>query len=366
MWSTTLSSWCSNGRNRDEPRRLEQGASWAGAGMMPAAKLSVIIPAFNAGETLGRCLAALKAQPESEECEIIVVDDASSDETPAIARAAGVICLRQETNRGAAAARNLGAKAAGAELLLFVDADVALTEKSLGRVMEFFSRRPEIAAGVGSYTPRPGRSDFGSLYHNLFTYYHHDLSGAEVEWFWGAIGAVRREAFTAVGGFDERYAGAAAEDIQFGFELSRLGRRIAYLREVQGEHLHRFSLRRLLWNDYRKAVLWIKLSVTRRHRHGFSNPANAVGLAAAGLFAPSLAGWCLGGAWALAPLLCLAVFVLAGGRFYKFLAREMGLGFALRAVPLHFLSFLVIAAGTGMGLVGLALGRPLQSKSPWL
>lgn len=335
-----------------------------------APKLSVIIPAFNAAASLGECLAALKRQDEIEQIEVLVVDDASTDATADLARQAGVLCLRQETNRGAAAARNQGAKQAQAELLLFVDADVALQPSAISKLLNFFQSHPEFAAAIGAYTPVSTRSDACSRYHNFFTFYHHNLSGSEVEWFWGAMGAVRREAFRAGGGFDERYAGAAAEDIQFGYELAERGHRIAYLRELAGDHLHHFGLRSMLWNDYRKAVLGVKLYLTRkrpgRGRHGFSNPANALALAAVSLLVLSLFGLGLGFLPWSAPLLCLILFLMAGGKFYLAMARRLGLGFLLQAVPLHLLSFMVIAAGTGMGLLGLALGRPLQGKSSWL
>jgi len=336
---------------------------------MPPA-VSVVIPAFNAGATLPACLAWLKRQEFPGEFEVIVVDDASRDDSAGLAEAEGVRLLRQPENRGAAAARNLGAKSARAEILFFVDADVALQPRVLSRLLRFFESHPEFAAAVGTYTALSPRRDACSRYHNFFTFFHHDLSGDRVEWFWGAIGAVRREAFQAVGGFDERYAGAAAEDIQFGYELSERGGRIAYLRDLAGDHLHPFTLRSMLWNDYRKAVLGAKLYLTRRrpgrHRHGFSNSANAVALAAAFFLILSLVSFLLGEGGLLAPLVCLAVFIFASRKFYRFLAERLGFFFLAQAVPLHLLSFLVIAAGTVMGLIGLALGRPLHGKSPWL
>ena len=333
-------------------------------------RLSVIIPAFNAAASLGECLAALKRQEGAGEFEVLVVDDASTDLTAEIARQAGATCIRQEENRGAAAARNLGAGAAGAGLLLFVDADVALLPAALKNLLEFFERRPEFAAAIGTYTPVSPLRDACSLYHNFFTFYHHDLSGDEIEWFWGAMGAVRREALAAIGGFDERYAGAAAEDIELGYELSACGYRIAYFRELSGEHLHRFRLRSMLWNDYRKAVLGTKLYLTRKRpgggRHGFSNPGNALALAAALGLIGSLLAHFLGLLSWLAPLVCLILFLVASRKFYRALARRLGFGFLAQAIPLHLLSFLVIAAGTVMGLAGLALGRPLPGKSSWL
>ena len=335
-----------------------------------APKLSVIIPAYNAAASLGECLAALKRQEGAPDFEVLVVDDASTDATAEIARQAGVIYLRQEQNLGAAAARNRGAKQAQGELLLFLDADVALQKDATAKLGRFFQSHPELAAAIGTYTPISSRPDPCSRYHNFFTFYHHDLSGDEVEWFWGAIGAVRREAFLAAGGFDERYAGAAAEDIQFGYELCERGYRIAYLRELAGDHLHRFGLRSMLWNDYRKAVLGTKLYLTRkrpgRGRHGFSNPANALALIAVLLLMVSLLGLGFGLVPWFTPLLCLILFMVVNGKFYRALAESLGGKFLLAAVPLHLLSFLAIAAGTVMGLAGLALGRPRQGKSSWL
>ena len=335
-----------------------------------APKLSVIIPAFNAARCLGECLAALQRQDCAGDFEVLVVDDASTDLTAELARQAGVSCLRLEQNRGAAAARNRGVAAAAAELLLFVDADVALQAQAISRLLDFFDRHPEFASVIGTYTARSTLPNPCSRYHNFFTFYHHDLSGSEVEWFWGAMGAVRRPALAAAGGFDERYAGAAAEDIQLGYELSERGYRIAYFRELCGDHLHRFSLRSMLWNDYRKAVLGTKLYLTRkrpgRGRHGFSNPDNALALAAAFGCIGSLPALLLGLVSWPAPLVCLILFILVNRKFYRALARRLGFGFLAQAIPLHWLSFLAIAAGTVMGLLGLALGRPAQGRSSWL
>jgi di/tricarboxylate transporter len=126
----------------------------------------------------------------------------------------------------------------------------------------------------------------------------------------------------------------------------------------------------MLWNDYRKAVLGTKLYLTRkrpgRGRHGFSNPDNTLALAAAFGCIGSLPALLLGLVSWLAPLVCLILFILVSRKFYRALARRLGFGFLVQAIPLHLLSFLVIAAGTIMGLLGLALGRPAQGRSSWL
>ena len=87
-------------------------------------KFSIIIPAYNAAVTLPRCLDSVKGQPD---CEILLIDDGSADETAAIAAKYGenIRILRTE-HRGVSAARNRGLDLAQGEYILFLDADDTL------------------------------------------------------------------------------------------------------------------------------------------------------------------------------------------------------------------------------------------------
>lgn len=89
--------------------------------------ISVIIPTWNRVGLLGRAIRSVLAQDPAP-CELIVVDDGSTDDTPNVVRemagqAAVPICLLRQENRGAAAARNRGIKAARGELIAFLDSD---------------------------------------------------------------------------------------------------------------------------------------------------------------------------------------------------------------------------------------------------
>lgn len=115
---------------------------------MPAgfADVSVITPAYNAGNTIARTLASIAAQT-LRPSEVIVVDDGSTDGTAAIAEsfAPGMTgirlkIIRQET-RGAAAARNTAIKAAGGKWLAFLDADDEWLPAKIERCMTELSRR---------------------------------------------------------------------------------------------------------------------------------------------------------------------------------------------------------------------------------
>ena len=117
-------------------------------------ELSIIVPAFNCVPALRKSLAALQAQA-GENMEIIVVDDASTDNTPAVAAETGVQVVRAPRNGGPGMARNLGVAVAAGVIVLFVDSDVVIGPGVLNRVIETFRANPEIAALFGSYDDKP-------------------------------------------------------------------------------------------------------------------------------------------------------------------------------------------------------------------
>ncbi|HLH83384.1 MAG TPA: glycosyltransferase [Trebonia sp.] len=87
-----------------------------------SADLSVVICSLNGAAGVDRCLSALAAQKDVE-LQVIVVDDGSTDDTSDVARQHGVTVIRHEVNRGLAAARNTGIRAATAPIVAFLDDD---------------------------------------------------------------------------------------------------------------------------------------------------------------------------------------------------------------------------------------------------
>src|SRR5688572_8692245 len=112
-------------------------------------RLSVIIPVRNDPKRLAKCLEAL-AGSTHEDFEVIVADDASSDDTAAVAESKGARVIRLKAHSGAAAARNVGADAARGQILLFVDADVCVHADTLQTAAAAFAD-PSIHAVFGSY-----------------------------------------------------------------------------------------------------------------------------------------------------------------------------------------------------------------------
>lgn len=324
-------------------------------GMPPTASptISVVVPVYNGGATLARCLEALARSREAT-WECLVVDDGSTDDSAAIARRWGARVLRSGRRRGGPAhARNVGARAARAPLVCFVDADVVVRPDTLARFAALFEAEPELAAVFGSYDARPTAPGLLSQYRNLVHHFVHQTGRDAASTFWAGCGAIRRDWFLAVGGFDSVYTRPSIEDIELGYRLRAAGGAIRLATWIQVTHLKRWTFRGILETDIRdRALPWTALIVRTGHLPDDLNldwvsRASAVSVHA--LLGLLVLGRWWRAAWSAA-LLPLLVLLLGNRRLYAFFLRERGPSFLLGAVPLHWLyyaySSLAFAGGT--------------------
>ena len=316
-------------------------SSWP-AGTSPGPRISIIVPAYNDARNLHQCLAALRvaATPDSE---IIVVDDASTDESAAVAERAGTRVLRLPENSGPAAGRNRGVGSARGEILFFVDSDVAVAPDAVSRVLAVFDRHQDVAAVFGSYDASPNAPGVVSQYRNLLHHFVHQEGNPEASTFWAGCGAIRRAAFTQVGGFDEGlFRRPAVEDIELGYRLRQAGHRILLDKRLQGTHFKTWTLRSLLITDIKsRAIPWSRLILERRV------PANDLNLKAGQRVSALLVLLSLG-CLILAPLrpVLLAPAVIAlltvvglNRALYTFFLRRRGMWFTAAAILLHLLYY---------------------------
>ncbi|HEV2914800.1 MAG TPA: glycosyltransferase family A protein [Pyrinomonadaceae bacterium] len=307
----------------------------------PDPYISVIIPVHNGDAHIKECLSALPVGGQGY--EVIVVDDASTDESAGVARRYGARLLQLESRCGPAAARNYGARQARGEVLLFVDADVRVRPDTLARAAGHFRLKPELAALFGSYDDAPASKHFVSQYKNLFHHFVHQQARQQAETFWAGCGAVRRDVFLRLGGFDaKRYREPSIEDVELGYRLRREGCGILLDKQLQVQHLKRWTLPRLLHADiFRRAFPWSKLILERgrltddlnlRVQERVSAAATILALA---LLASSFASPLL-----LAPvvLLLTLVFIL-NRKMYSFFLRRLGPRFLPGVVALHLLYY---------------------------
>ena len=180
-------------------------------------RLSFIVPAFNEEVMLGASLHTLtvSARGTGVPFELIVVDDASTDATPEIARARGASVLRVDLHR-ISAVRNVGARAATGDLLVFVDADTLVPAETLQQMLGAVDGGA-VGGGARVRLDHHGLPWWARALSMFLCWLVFRLRIAG-----GCFIYARREAFDAAGGFDERYF--ASEEIHLGRALKKIGR----------------------------------------------------------------------------------------------------------------------------------------------
>ena len=205
-------------------------------------RASVIIPCRNGERIVGEAIASARAQTEPA-AEIIVVDDASTDGTSEIARAAGARVVRTERRVNAGGARNLGIAAASGDAFAFLDADVIAPPDWLARVRAAFESDPEIVAVGGRVrSGRPG------LFGDLDLYLNHsewiDRRGPTAKGLIPTLAIVYRRSAVGPVRFVETNLG---EDASFGAEVLSRGGKLWYDPGILMTHRHERLDRRTFW-----------------------------------------------------------------------------------------------------------------------
>ncbi len=206
-------------------------------------RATVVVPAYNAADTLPGCLAALSAQtiPRSE-YEIIVADDGSTDDTAAVAAQHGADKVLRCPHRGPASARNAGIAAASGGVILFTDADCEPAPVWLAEMLR--SLEDGSVSGVkGSYKTRQrevvarlAQCEFEERYNRLEREPYIDFVDSYAA-------AFRCETLRQAGGFNPAFPQANNEDVELSYRLAERGHRLVFNRRAVVYHRHVASWR---------------------------------------------------------------------------------------------------------------------------
>ena len=217
-------------------------------------RVSIVVPAYNSERTLELCLKACLAQTHPG-TEVLVVDDGSTDATRRIAEAFPIHYIRQE-NRGPASARNRGAAEAKGCYVAFTDADCVPEPDWIDRLLPEFG---ENVVGVGgTYGIANPESKLARMIHAEILL-RHERCGSDVD-FLGSFNVMYdRRAFDAVGGFDEAFSRASAEDNDLSYRMLDAGGKLRFTREAVVNHYHPTRLWPYLKTQARHGFWRVKL-----------------------------------------------------------------------------------------------------------
>ena len=208
-------------------------------------QVSVIVPAYNAAKTITECVQALNVQEFDFPYEIIVVDDASSDKTAAIAAATGANVIQHENRRGAAASRNSGIARAKGRLICFTDADCIPAPDWIRNLIKPFETE-EIVGCKGIYATKQKEivARFVQIeYEDKYDLLHKQTRINFIDTY---SAGYRRSVLVANDGFDEDFT--YLEDQELSFRLAARGYEMVFQPEALVYHYHSNTL----WRYFRK------------------------------------------------------------------------------------------------------------------
>lgn len=326
--------------------------------------VSVIIPYNNATETITRTMQSITVSSYAN-YEIITVDDRSDDDSSKFVLQYPGIHLSMIHRSGAAMARNEGVKASSGEIIFFVDSDVTIQEGTIGEIVRTFQTNPGISACFGEYTPLPHGDNFPTVFKNLVHHFTHQNSKERAHTFWCGCGAIFRDAFVEVSGFDESFIAASVEDIDLGYRLRDAGHSILLNKRLQVTHGKHYTFTSLIRSDvFSRAIPWTKLMASKnifvadlnlKWNNIFS--ALILFLAPPLLFAAGVSfGW-KRILWT--PIFLVVGYLILNAKIIGFVIRQKGFIFSIAFFLMYSFTYVYSSIGFMMGVAAFIKDRVL-------
>ena len=203
-------------------------------------KLSVVIVNYNVRYFLELCLHSVKAAIKNEEAEIIVVDNASSDDSCQMVKTSfpEVVLIENKENLGFSKANNIGVRAAKGEFICILNPDTVVAEDTFSKLISFAENQENLGIvgcrlidGTGKFLPESKRNlpvvkvALQKMKGNPTYYYANhigEIEIAKVEVLVGAFMFLKRNVFNELEGFDEDYF-MYGEDIDLSYKATKKG-----------------------------------------------------------------------------------------------------------------------------------------------
>lgn len=223
-------------------------------------KVSIIIPAFNSQKTIQQTLQAVLNQ-SYDNCEVIVVDDGSTDMTRSIVESFSAVKYFFQRNAGPASARNLGAQRADGSVLFFTDADCIPRRDWVEASFKGFES-DDVAAVAGSYGIANDYSALARCIQNEIAFRHARFLPLFIRAFGSYNCAIKKKVFEEVGGFDETYPFASGEDNDLSYKILKSNKRIRFVKDSLVDHYHTERILKYLQQQFRHGFWRAKMYKT--------------------------------------------------------------------------------------------------------
>jgi glycosyltransferase involved in cell wall biosynthesis len=291
----------------------------------------VVVPATARRPTLDQCVTRLEAALGLDDTLLVILGPSGASP---------------------ASARNEGVLAAQTEVVVFVDSDVVVHVDALTRIREAFEADPGLAAIFGSYDDQP-QGGTVAVFRNLLHHHVHSRSAGEAETFWAGLGAVRRDCFLRVDGFDAGgYPRSMIEDVELGIRLRRAGMRVVLDPAIRGTHLKQWTLREMVRSDLLdRGVPWTGALLRHRRVPATLNLSWRDRVSAASVTLGL--GASVGRRWRASGL-ALAVLLVLNRDFYALLYRRLGPRRLPHGVALHILHYACGVLAVPLGVLAHA------------
>jgi GT2 family glycosyltransferase len=232
--------------------------------------VSVVIVSFNTCDLLRECLQSVRRSAGSLRIQVIVVDNASTDGSPAMVEQEfpDAVLIRSHENVGFGRANNLGFQAAQGRYVVLLNSDAFLSAETLGRSVAQMDANPQAGIGGGRLVARDGtfqpsgrmfptvisdlvvlsglaaRFPQSKLFGRFDRTWADERTAAEVDWVPGAYSIIRAEALAAVGHFDPRFF-LYYEEVDLCKRVKQAGYSVWYWPDITVVHIGGESSRRV-------------------------------------------------------------------------------------------------------------------------
>ena len=214
---------------------------------MSKPQFSLVMPVKNASALLEESLMSVFSQ-SYKNFEVIVVDDASTDNSYEIAKKFKCKIVRLKESKKAAYARNKGAERARGYFLVFMDSDIILPRNTFMKAKEYIEKEREVSAFIGFFSEKMRFNNLPSQYKHLYLCYYYLKQGETLHTLDTSLTFIKRGIFNKFK-FNTKI-GYISEDTDLGMRLTKEGHIIKQPRHITMEHAKYYSLISFFKTDF--------------------------------------------------------------------------------------------------------------------